>query len=55
MVFMVTNILEQRLVMLFTEDLFEALREWVKDFRKITLKDDIMKTHYMVGTFPKKT
>jgi hypothetical protein len=55
MAVMVIDILEQRLVMLFTEGLIEPLIGWVKAFRPTALQDDIMKTHDMVGTVPKKT
>jgi hypothetical protein len=54
MAVMVTDISEQRLVMLFTEGLVEPLRGWVKDFRPITLQDAIMRTQDMANTVPKK-
>jgi hypothetical protein len=54
MAVMVTNISEQRLVMLFTEGLVQPLRGWVKAFRPTTLQDTIMKTQDMADTVPKK-
>jgi hypothetical protein len=54
MAVMVTDIFEQRLVMLFTEGLVEPLRGWVKAFRPPTLQDAIMKTRDMVDTTSKK-
>ena len=51
---MVTDISEQRLVMLFTEGLFEPLRVWVKAFRPTTLQDVIMRTHDMKDAVSKK-
>jgi len=48
----VSDISEQRLVMLFIEWLLEPLR-WVKAFKPETLHDDIVGTRNMEGTFPK--
>jgi hypothetical protein len=50
MAVMVTDISQQRLVMLFTEGLVEPLRGWVKAFRPTTLQDAIMKTQDMEDT-----
>jgi hypothetical protein len=55
MAVMVTDVSEQRLVMLFTKGLVEPLRSWVKDFRPNTLQEAIMKTQDMADTVPKKT
>jgi hypothetical protein len=54
MAIMVTNISEQRLVMLFVKGLAEPLRGWVKDFRPATLQDANMKTQGMEDAVPKK-
>jgi hypothetical protein len=54
MVVKVTDISEQRLVMLFTEGLVEPLKGWVKDFRPPTLQDAIMKTQDMEDTMARK-
>jgi hypothetical protein len=52
---MVTDVFEERLVILFIEGLVEPLRGWVKYFRPNTLQEDIMKTKDMEDTVPKKT
>jgi hypothetical protein len=44
---MVTDISQQRLVMLFTKGLVEPLRGWVKAFRPTTLHEAIMRTQDM--------
>jgi hypothetical protein len=44
MVVMVTDISQQRLVMLFTQGLVEPLRGWVKAFRPTTLQEAIMRS-----------
>jgi hypothetical protein len=49
----VSDISEQRLVMLFIEGLLEPLRGWVKDFKPETLQDAIVRTRDMEGTVPK--
>jgi hypothetical protein len=54
MVVMVTDISEERLVMLFTKGLAEPFREWVKAFRPTTLQDAIMRTQDMRDTLSKK-
>jgi hypothetical protein len=54
MVVKVTDISEQRLVMLFTEGLVERLKGWVKAFRPPTLHDAMKKTQYMVDTSSRK-
>ena len=51
---MVTNISEQRLVILFIEHLIEPLRGQVKAFRPITLQDSIMRTQDKEEVVPKK-
>jgi hypothetical protein len=50
---MVSDISEQRLVMLFIEGLLEPLRGWVKDFKPETLQDAIVRTRDMEGAVPK--
>jgi hypothetical protein len=40
----VSKISEHRLVMLFIEELTDALRGWVKDFKPHTLQDSIVHT-----------
>jgi hypothetical protein len=54
MAVMVTDVSEQRLVMLFTEGLDEPLRGWVKDFRPNTLQEAIMKTQDMETQSPRR-
>jgi hypothetical protein len=49
----VTDILEHRLAMLFTEGLAEPLRGWVKAFRPDTLQDVIKRTLDIMDTIPK--
>jgi hypothetical protein len=49
----VTDISEQRLVMLFTEGLSEPLRGWVKAFKPETLQDAIIRTRDMEDAVPK--
>jgi hypothetical protein len=48
-----TNISEQRLVMLFTEGLSKPQHGWVKSFKPKTLQDKIIKTLYMEGVIQK--
>jgi hypothetical protein len=48
-----SDISEQRLVMLFIEGLLEPLRGWVKTFKPETLQDAIDRTRDMEGTVPK--
>jgi hypothetical protein len=50
----VTDILEQRLVILFIEGIIEPLKGWVKDFRPPTLSDYIKKTQDMEDTIVRK-
>ena len=50
----VTDISEQRLVMLFTEGLIEPLNGWVKHFRPPTLQYSIKKTQNMANTMVRK-
>jgi hypothetical protein len=45
----VSDISEQRLVMLFIEGLLEPLHGWVKDFKPETLQDAIVRTRDMEG------
>jgi hypothetical protein len=52
---MVTDVFEQRPVMIFTKGLDEPLRCWVKAFRTNTLHEAIMKTQDMTDIVPKKT
>jgi hypothetical protein len=40
--------------MLFTEELFEPLRGWVKAFKVESLQDAIIRTHNMEDVVPKK-
>jgi hypothetical protein len=54
MVVMVTDISQQRLVMLFTKDLIEPLRGWVKAFRPTTLYEVIMRSQDMKDAVTKK-
>jgi hypothetical protein len=49
----VSDISEQRLVMLFIEGLLEPLRGWVKAFKPETLQDAIVRTRDMEGAVPK--
>ena len=49
-----TNISEQRLVMLFTKGLSEPLHGWVKAFNPETLQDAIIRTWDMEDAVPKK-
>jgi hypothetical protein len=51
---MVTDISQQRLVMLFMEGLFEPLRGWVKAFKPTTLHDTIMRSQDMKDAVNKK-
>ena len=44
---MVTDILEARLVMLFTKGLVEPLQGWVKAYKPTTLHDVISRTRDM--------
>ena len=50
---MVTDILESRLIMLFTEALTEPLRGWVKAYRPTTLADAINRTRDLHDAVPK--
>ena len=50
---MVSDILESRLIMLFTEALSERLRGWVKAYRPITLQDAISRTLDLQDFVPK--
>jgi len=52
---MVTNIYENRLLMLSMEGLDEPLRGWVRDFRPNKLQQSIVKNQDMVDIVPKKT
>jgi hypothetical protein len=52
---MVIYVSKQKMVILFTEGLFEPLRGWVKDFKPNTLQEAIMKTQDMEEIVPKKT
>jgi len=54
MTVMVTNISQQRLVMLFMERLVEPLRGWVKAFMPTTLHEAIMRSQDMKDTINKK-
>jgi hypothetical protein len=54
MVVMVTDISQQRLVMLFMEGLVEPLRGWVKAFRPTTLHEAIMRSQDMKDVVNKK-
>jgi hypothetical protein len=49
----VTDILEPRLIMLFTEGLTKPLRGWVKAYRPPTLQDAILHTRDLVDSVPK--
>jgi hypothetical protein len=49
----VTDILEPRLIMLFTEGLTEPLRRWVKAYRSPTLQDAILRTRDLENSVPK--
>jgi len=51
---MVTDISQQRLVMLFMEGLFEPLRGWVKAYKLTTLHDTIMRSQDMKDAVNKK-
>jgi len=54
MAVMVTDISQQRLVLLFTEGLAEPLRGWVKAFRPTTLQEAFTRTWDMRDTVSKK-
>jgi hypothetical protein len=54
MEFMLIDIPQQRLVILFMEYLLEPLRGWVKDFRPTTLQKSIMRTQDMRNIVSKK-
>jgi hypothetical protein len=47
-----TDILEPRMIMLFTEGLTEPLRGWVKAYRPPTLQDAIFCTQYLADSVP---
>jgi hypothetical protein len=49
----VIDILEPRLIMLFTEGLTEPLREWVKAYKMHTLQDAILRTRYLADSMTK--
>jgi hypothetical protein len=49
----VIDILEQRLVLLFTKGLSEVLRGWVNAFKLETLQDAIIQTQDMEDVVPK--
>ena len=50
---MVSDISKSRLIMLFTEALFEPLRGWVKAYKPITLQDAISRTRDLQDFVPK--
>jgi hypothetical protein len=49
----VTDISEPRLIMLFTKELTEPLRGWVKAYRPPTLQDAILRTRDLADSVPK--
>jgi hypothetical protein len=49
----VTDILEPRMIMLFTEGLTEPLRGWVKAYMPPTLQDAILHTRDLADSVPK--
>jgi hypothetical protein len=49
----VTDILEPRLIMLFTEGLTEPLRGWVKSYRPPTLQDASLRARDLADSVPK--
>ena len=50
---MVTDVLENRLIMLFTEALTEPLRGWVKAYKPSTLQDVISQVRDLQDSVPK--